>query len=142
TAIRGLMRFGTEPPRAHDRSSLRALGSSGETWSPDAWWWYFSEVGGGRRPIVNYSGGTEISGGIGSGTRVEPLRPGGFAGPVPGMAADVVDDAGHPLRGQVGELVVREPWVGMTRGFWGGPPGEDAQREAAARSRYLDTYWS
>jgi acetyl-CoA synthetase len=142
TAIRGLMRHGSEPLRRHDRRSLRALGSSGETWSPDAWWWYFSEVGEGRCPLVNYSGGTEISGGIVSGTTVEPLRPCGFAGPVPGMAADVVDDAGRPLRGEVGELVIRQPWVGMTRGFWGGPPGQDAAREAAARQRYLETYWS
>jgi acetyl-CoA synthetase len=45
------------------------------------------------------------------------------------MIADVVDDAGQPLRGAVGELVVRQPWVGMTRGFWNDP------------ERYLDTYW-
>jgi acetyl-CoA synthetase len=142
TLVRGLMRHGTAPVKAHDRASLRALGSSGETWSPDAWWWCLREVGDGRCPIVNYSGGTEISGGIVSGTTVEPLRPCAFAGPVPGMAADVVDDAGRPVRGEVGELVVRQPWVGMTQGFWGGPPGEDPAREREARQRYLDTYWS
>jgi acetyl-CoA synthetase len=46
------------------------------------------------------------------------------------MIADVTDDTGSPVRGAVGELVVRQPWVGMTRGFWGDP------------DRYLDTYWS
>lgn len=142
TAIRSLMRQGSEPLRRHSRQSLRALGSSGETWTNDAWWWYFREVGEARCPIVNYSGGTEISGGIVSGTTVEPLRPCSFAGPVPGMAADVVDAGGGSLRGEVGELVVRQPWVGMTRGFWSGPPGQDAAREAVAAGRYLATYWS
>jgi len=46
------------------------------------------------------------------------------------MDADVTDNAGHPVRGEVGELVVRQPWVGMTRGFWRDP------------DRYLETYWS
>ena len=46
------------------------------------------------------------------------------------MDADVIDDAGQPVRGEVGELVVRQPWVGMTRGFWRDP------------ERYLETYWS
>jgi acetyl-CoA synthetase len=142
TLVRGLMRFGEAPVKAHRRDTLRAIGSSGETWSPDAWWWCFREVGDGSCPIVNYSGGTEVSGGIVSGTTVEPLRPCAFAGPVPGMAADVVDDAGRPVRGEVGELVVRQPWVGMTQGFWGGPPGEDPARERKARERYLATYWS
>ena len=99
TLVRGLMRHGEEPLRGHDLSGLRAIGSSGETWSPDAWWWCLREVGDGRCPIVNYSGGTEIGGGIVSGTTVEPLRPCAFAGPVPGMAADVVDDAGRRCAG-------------------------------------------
>ena len=142
TLVRGLMRLGEAPLLGHSRATLRAIGSSGEIWSPDAWRWAFGEVGEGRCPIVNYSGGTEIGGGIVSGTTVEPLRPCSFAGPVPGMAADVVDDAGRPVRGRVGELVVRQPWVGMTQGFWSGPPGEDRQREAEARERYLATYWS
>jgi acetyl-CoA synthetase len=142
TAIRALMRQDPAYVRRHDLTSLRALASSGETWTPDAWWWYFREAGGGRCPILNYSGGTEVSGGIVAATTIEPLRPCAFAGAVPGMAADVVDEAGRPVRGQVGELIVRQPWVGMTQGFWGGPPGEDPQRELAARERYLETYWS
>ena len=64
TVIRSLMAHGEEPVRSHDRSSLRVLGSTGEPWNPDPWWWYFREVGETRCPIVNYSGGTEVSGGI------------------------------------------------------------------------------
>jgi len=130
TAIRALIPHGTEPVEAHDLSSLRVLGSTGEAWNPGPWRWYFEHVGGGRCPVINYSGGTETGGGIVSGSAIAPLKPCGFAGPVPGMDADVVDDAGKPIRGAVGELVVRQPWVGMTRGFWN------------ADERYLDTYWS
>lgn len=81
-------------------------------------------------PIINYSGGTEISGGIVMGNVFTPMKPCAFSGPIPGMAADVVDDAGQSIRGQVGELVIRKPWIGMTRGFW------------RDRERYLQTYWS
>jgi acetyl-CoA synthetase len=130
TVIRALMSHGEEPVRSHDRSSLRVLGSTGEPWNPDPWWWYFREVGEGRLPIVNYSGGTEVSGGIVSGNLLTPVRPCSFGGPNVGVAADVVDAEGKPVRGVVGELVIRQPLPGMTRGFWGDP------------ERYLETYWS
>ena len=130
TAIRSLMRQGEEWVRRHDLSSLRVLGSTGEPWNPKPWLWYFEQVGGSRCPIINYSGGTEISGGIVGGTTIQPLRPMAFTGPVPGMDADVVDEKGRPVRGSVGELVLRQPWPGMTRGFW------------RDRERYLQTYWS
>ncbi len=131
TAIRGLMRSGEEPVRRHDRSSLVVLGSTGEPWNPDPWWWYFRTVGDSRVPIINYSGGTEISGGILGCTTWSDIQPGSFRGPVPGMAVDVVDDQGRPVRGTVGELVLKAPWPGMTRGFWKDTEG-----------RYLETYWS
>jgi acetyl-CoA synthetase len=130
TLIRALMRHGEGPVRAHDLGSLRILGSTGEPWNPEPWRWFFDVVGGGRLPIINYSGGTEVSGGLVGGNVMTPLKPAAFAGPPPGIAADVVDDQGHPVRNQVGELVVRAPWIGMTRGFW----NDD--------ERYLQTYWS
>ncbi len=130
TAVRALMTHGSEPPRAHDLSSLVVLGSTGEPWNPDPWGWLFREVGGSRLPIINYSGGTEISGGILGCTTLAPIAPCSFSGPCPGMAADVVDAAGQPVRGEVGELVIRQPWPGMTQGFW------------HDRERYLEAYWS
>ena len=130
TVIRALMVHGEEPVRAHDRGTLRVLGSTGEPWNPEPWWWYFREVGEGRCPIVNYSGGTEVSGGIVAGNLLTPVRPCSFGGPNIGVAADVVDASGEPVRGQVGELVIRQPLPGMTRGFWRDP------------ERYLETYWS
>ncbi len=130
TAIRALMTHGEEPVRAHDRSSLVVLGSTGEPWNPDPWRWFFEVVGEGRLPIINYSGGTEISGGILGCTTITPIAPCSFAGPCPGMAADVVDASGRPVRAEVGELVLRQPWPGMTQGFWRDP------------ERYLEAYWT
>ena len=72
-------------------SSLRKFASTGEPWNPNPWLWLFNVVGRGRLPIINYSGGTEISGGILCGNVLTPLKPCAFAGPLPGMAADVVD---------------------------------------------------
>jgi acetyl-CoA synthetase len=130
TLVRGLMTHGDEVPERHDLSSLRILGGTGEPWNPEPFIWYFKHVGGGRIPVINYTGGTEISGGILCGNVISPLRPCSFAGPVPGIAADVLDADGRSVRGEVGELAMRNPWPGMTRGFWGD------------RQRYVDTYWS
>ncbi len=130
TLIRALMPHGEDPLRRHDLSSLRILGSTGEPWNPESWKWLFETATGGRVPIINYSGGTEVSGGLVVGNVLTPLKPCAFAGPPPGIAADVVDDKGNPVRNQVGELVVRKPWIGMTRGFWRDP------------ERYEQTYWS
>jgi acetyl-CoA synthetase len=130
TLIRSLMRHGEEPVRRHDLSSLRILGSTGEPWNPEPWRWLFDVAGKGRLPIINYSGGTEVSGGLVGGNVLTPLKPAAFAGPPPGIAADVVDDQGRPVRNRVGELVVRAPWIGMTRGFWRDP------------DRYVQAYWS
>jgi acetyl-CoA synthetase len=134
TLVRALLVHGEAPVHAHDLAALRVLGSTGEPWNPDPWRWYFETVGGGRLPIVNYSGGTEVSGGILGCNLLRPIRPTSFNGPCPGMAADVVDPDGRTVIGGVGELAIRQPWPGMTRSFWpGGPPDDE---------RYLDTYWS
>jgi acetyl-CoA synthetase len=132
TAIRALMRHGDELPHRHDLSSLRILGSTGEPWNPESWQWYFEHAGGRRCPIMNYSGGTEVSGGILGCDLLHPQVPTAFTGPIPGIAADVYDEQGRSLRGTgtVGELVITQPWPGMTRGFWNDP------------QRYLETYWS
>jgi len=130
TLIRALRRHGEDIVHRHDLSSLRKFASTGEPWNPDPWTWLFQNVGRGKLPIINYSGGTEISGGIVMGNVLTPMKPCAFSGPLPGMAADVVDENGKSIRGKVGELVIREPWIGMTRGFW------------KDRQRYFDTYWS
>ena len=130
TVIRTLMAHGDEPVKRHDLSALRVIGSTGEPWNTIPWHWCFEVIGGGKRPIINYSGGTEVSGGIVGATTITPIKPCSFSGPVPGMAADVVDENGTPVRGQVGELIIRQPWPGMTRGFWQAP------------ERYEGAYWT
>jgi acetyl-CoA synthetase len=130
TAVRSLMANGDDWVRAHDLSSLVVLAGAGEPWNPGPWRWLFDVVGGGKLPIINYSGGTEVSGGILSCNPLLPIKPCAFSGPVPGMLPDVVDGEGRPVRGSVGELALRGPWVGKTEGFWGD------------NERYLDTYWS
>ena len=118
------------PHERHDLSSLRAFGSTGEPWNPAPWWWLFEKVGNSRLPIINYSGGTEISGGILSGNFLLPQKPCSFPAPCPGMDVDIVDENGESVKpGEVGELVIRQPWIGMARGFW------------QEKERYLDTYW-
>ena len=130
TLIRALRRYGDEIVHQHDLSSLRKFASTGEPWNPDPWMWLFQNVGRGKLPIINYSGGTEISGGIVMGNVLTPMKPCAFSGPLPGMAADVIDENGKSVRGKVGELVIREAWIGMTRGFWRDP------------QRYIESYWS
>jgi acetyl-CoA synthetase len=130
TAARALMPHGEGWVRQHDLGALRLIGSTGEPWNPEPFKWVFDTVGQGRVPIINYTGGTEISGGIVASVPIAPIKACSFAGPIPGMAADVFDDAGRPVRGAVGELVVTRPWPGMTQGFWKDP------------ARYEETYWS
>ncbi len=130
TLIRALIPHGEAPLRAHDLSSLHCFASTGEPWNPDPWLWLFEKAGQSKIPIINYSGGTEISGGIVCGNPLLPLKPCAFSAACPGIAADVVDENCQPVRGRVGELVIRAPWIGMTRGFWSDP------------QRYFETYWS
>jgi acetyl-CoA synthetase len=131
TLVRSLANCGDNLPKKHDLSRLRAFASTGEPWNPAPWWWLFEKVGDSRIPIINYSGGTEISGGILMNNPLLPIKPCGFSAPCPGMDADILDETGESVgAGEVGELVIKKPWIGMARGFW------------QERERYLETYWS
>jgi len=128
--VRSLQPHGARHARRHDLSRVRAFGSTGEPWSPGPWWWLFRDVGEERIPILNISGGTEIGACILSANLLQGIKPTSVGGPSLGVDADVYGEKGESLREEVGELVVRGSWPGMTRGFWGEP------------ERYLDTYWS
>lgn len=130
TLVRALMAHGNELPAGHDLSSLRILAATGEPWNLDPWVWYSEVIGGGRCPIINISGGTEVGACFLSPHPVHRISPMSLGGPSLGMAVDVFDERGRSVRGEVGELVCRQPWPGMTRGLY-----EDPQR-------YLETYWS
>ena len=131
TAIRTFMKWGAEHPAKHDLSSLRLLGSVGEPINPEAWMWYWEHIGGGRCPIVDTWWQTE-TGGI----MISPLpgattlKPGSATFPLPGVSAEVVDDAGARVERGGGYLTLTRPWPGMLRGIWGDP------------ERYRETYWS
>lgn len=131
TIARLSMSLPDEDLAQRDLSSLRVMVSTGEPWTPEAWHWTFERIGKGRVPLLNFSGGTEM-GGILTGTVIHPLKPCAFAGAVPGTGADVVDaTTGDSVGvGVTGELVMRTPTIGLTRGLW------------HDRERYLDSYWS
>ena len=105
--------------------------TTGEPWNPVPYRWLFEQVGGSRVPIVNITGGTEVGAVFLGSSIAEPIKACSVGGPALGMAMDVVDPDGRSLvgTGDVGELVCRKPFPGMTRGFWDDP------------ERYLDTYW-
>jgi len=126
TLIRALIPNGD--PDA-DLSSLRTIVTTGEPWNPGPYRWLFERVGGNRCPIINCSGGTEVGACFLSPTPAIPIKECSLGGPALGMAMDVVDSQGRSVRGEVGELVCRRPFPGMTRGFWNDP------------ERYLDSYW-
>ena len=135
TAIRSLATHGDEHPKRHDLSAIRILGSTGEPWNTKPYCWFAEHIGGGRAPIINYSGGTEIGGGILGCFPTMPLGPNAFHGPIPGMRADIVDADGASLDAGVGELVLRASWPGMTQSLWGGDVATRDDR------RYLASYW-
>ena len=131
TLIRALIPAGDEMVKRHDLSSLRVLGSTGEPWNPEPYLWFLNEVGGGRCPIINISGGTEVGACFLSPLPITELKPCTLRGPALGMDVDIWDSEGRPVgAGEVGELVCKKPWPGMTRGIWKDP------------DRYLATYWS
>ena len=127
TLVRALSPKGE--PRAN-LSSLRAFCTTGEPWNTDPYMWLFDCVGGARVPIVNISGGTEVGACFLTTVLTEPIKPVALGFAALGQDMDVVDQIGETVRtGQVGELVCRRPWPGMTRGIWGD------------NERYLETYW-
>ncbi|WP_419918705.1 acetate--CoA ligase [Candidatus Poriferisocius sp.] len=131
TAIRTFMKWGAQEPAKHDLSSLRVLGTVGEPINPEAWMWYHTHIGTGSCPIVDTWWQTETGGHM-----ISPLpgvtttKPGSATHPIPGVFAELVDDAGRPVTRGGGYLTITRPWPAMLRGIWGDP------------ERYRDTYWN
>jgi len=132
TLVRAIKPEGDEHVDRHDLSSLRTIGSTGEPWNPEPYEWLLETVGDGEVPIINLSGGTEVGACFLSPLPITPLKPCSLGHPSLGVATDVLDDEGTPIRdGEVGELACTESWPGMTRGLW----GDDGER-------YEEEYWS
>ena len=131
TAIRTFMKWGNQYPDKHDMSTLRLLGSVGEPINPEAWVWYWKTIGGGNCPVVDTWWQTETGGiMISPLPGVTTLKPGSATFTLPGITAELVDDAGNPVEKGGGYLTLTEPWPSMLRGIWGDP------------ERYKETYWS
>ena len=129
TLTRALLPHG-DPTR--DLSSLRTFVTTGEPWNPEPYRWLFETIGRSRVPVINCSGGTEVGACFLSPAPVVPIKSCSVGGPALGMAMDILGEDGGSLvgTGEVGELVCRRPFPGMTRGFWRDP------------EKYLETYWS
>ncbi len=134
TALRGLMKYGDEPPSIHDLKSLKVLGTVGEPINPHVWLWYFNKIGGGRCPIVDTWWQTETGGILLSASPrlgLVPLKPGSATFPLPGIDAEVLNDQGKPAKaGEKGFIVIRKPWPGMLQTLY-----HDEER-------YKQVYWS
>ena len=137
TAIRLLRRAGDALAEGHDLSSLRILGSTGEPWDPESWMWCFEHVGGRRCPIINISGGTELVGCHLSPLPTTALKPCTLRGPGLGMDVDCFDDAGNPLRGGLGHLVLKQPAPSLTKSFL----NDDARYLATYFERFGEGVW-
>ncbi|MCO5121497.1 MAG: AMP-binding protein [Burkholderiaceae bacterium] len=130
TIIRSLMRHGTEDMGRYRFERLRMTCSGGEPWNDAAWYWFFDNVCHRKLPIINLVGGTEVSGCNFIGTVHHPMLPGSFGARGLGCGVDIVDDQGRSVPDDVvGELVLRQPGIGMTKSLW-----RDDER-------YLDSYW-
>ncbi len=131
TAIRTFMKWGDQEPARHDLSSLRVLGTVGESINPEAWMWYHEHIGRERCPIVDTWWQTETGGHM-----ITPLpgvtvtKPGSAAHSIPGVFVEIVDNDGQRIDRGGGFLTITRPWPAMMRGIWGDP------------ERYRETYWT
>jgi acetyl-CoA synthetase len=130
TLIRTLRTTAQADTTRFDLSSVHTIGSTGEPWDPDSYEWLARAIFNGRVPVINFSGGTEVGGSFLAPYPVEPIHSCSLGGPSLGMDVDVVDDQARSIRGEIGELICRQPWPSMTRGVWKDP------------DRYLEAYWS
>jgi acetyl-CoA synthetase len=130
TLIRTLRAADAVPTQ--DLTSVRVLGSTGEPWDPESYEWLARDVFDSSVPIINFSGGTEVGGSFLCPYPVEDIHSCSLGGPALGMDVDVVDDEARPIRGEIGELVCRQPWPSMTRGIW---------NDDADATRYREAYW-
>ncbi|MEM9865914.1 MAG: acetate--CoA ligase [Myxococcota bacterium] len=132
TAIRALAACGDEHVTAHDRSTLRVLGTVGEPINPEAWEWYFNVVGEGRCTIVDTWWQTETGGiAISPLAAATPTKPGSATLPVPGIEPNLRTPEGQIVRGPgEGLLCIDAPWPGQARTVWGD------------HERFVSTYFS
>ena len=133
TAIRALMKEDMKYVKRYDLSSLKVLGTVGEPINEEAWHWYHDQIGNGKCPIVDTWWQTETGGiMISPLAGITPTKPGYATLPLPGIQPALMDDDGNEIKGNgvKGNLTIKFPWPGMTRGIWGD------------KERYMETYFT
>jgi acetyl-CoA synthetase len=132
TAIRAIARFGTDPVKKHDLSSLKVLGSVGEPINPEAWMWYYENIGNSKCPVVDTWWQTETGGIlITSLPGAIPVKPSAAGRPLFGIEPTILREDGSEVEvNEGGFLAMKKPWPGMMRTVYGN------------HQRFIDTYWS
>lgn len=134
TAVRLLMKYGDEPPRKFDQSSLDRVFCAGEVLNAPAWEWLQKTVLHDRVPVLDHMWQTETGGpvfGNPYGLGMLPIKPGSATIPLPGIEAEVVSPLdGTPVGpNEKGLMVIKRPFPGLTPALWGEP------------GRYGRDYW-
>ncbi|XP_053174065.1 acetyl-coenzyme A synthetase, cytoplasmic-like [Scomber japonicus] len=121
TAIRMLMKFGSDPVVKYKRESLKVLGTVGEPINPEAWQWYYNVVGDKRCPIVDTFWQTETGGHVLTPLpAATPMKPGSATFPFFGVVPAILNESGEELEGpSEGYLVFKQPWPGVMRTVYG-----------------------
>jgi acetoacetyl-CoA synthetase len=127
------MKAGLRPGDEVDLSALRAIGSTGSPLPPEAFGWVYERV---SKDLLlgSFSGGTDLCTGFVGPCPLLPVRAGIISGRCLGAEVEAYDDDGHPVIGQVGELVITQPMPSMPVGFWNDPGG------TRYRESYFDVY--
>tara|TARA_R110000868_G_scaffold92100_4_gene255299 strand:+ start:30075 stop:32027 length:1953 start_codon:yes stop_codon:yes gene_type:complete len=129
--IDALAKADLKPRETHDLSTVRAMTSTGSPLAPESFDYVYRDI---RHDIhlASISGGTDILGCFVLACPVLPVKRGIIQTRALGLAVDVFDDTGKPIRNEKGELVCTAPFPSMPVGFWNDPDG----------SRYKDAYFN
>jgi acetoacetyl-CoA synthetase len=124
------MRAGLTPGTSHDLSALRMIQVTGSPLTPDGFRWVYDAVG--EVWLASVSGGTDVASIFLGGAPAEPVRAGRLQPPALGVRAQAWNEAGEPVTGIPGELVITKPMPSMPLYFWNDPDV----------SRYRESYFS
>lgn len=124
------MKTGIEPARTHKLNALRTLGSTGSPLPPEGFQWVYESV---KKDVwlISLSGGTDVCSGFVGGCPLLPVYEGEIQTRLLGCKVDAFNDAGQPVRNQLGEMVILEPMPSMPIYFWNDP----------GNKRYLNSYF-
>ncbi len=128
--IASCMKAEVEPGRGRDLSALKAVGSTGSPLAPEGFEWIYEQVGSDTW-LFSTSGGTDVCTAFVGGVPTLPVYEGELQACSLGCAVESWSEAGDPLVGEVGELVITEPMPSMPIFFWNDPDGE----------RYRESYF-